>query len=60
MYINKELNLKKTERFEQVNQAINSALAHRKEHQAILVTGSFFLLSDCEEIQAKIKHQLTQ
>jgi folylpolyglutamate synthase/dihydropteroate synthase len=55
-----ELKLKKTERFEQVNQAINSALAHRKEHQAILVMGSFFLLSDCEEIQAKIKHQLTQ
>jgi len=55
-----ELKLKKTERFEQVNQAIHAALAHRKEHQAILVMGSFFLLSDCEEIQAKIKHQLTQ
>jgi folylpolyglutamate synthase/dihydropteroate synthase len=55
-----ELKLKKTERFYQVNQAINTALAHRKEHQAILITGSFFLLSDCEEIQANIGNQLSQ
>ena len=55
-----ELKLKKTERFYQVNKAINAALENRKENQAILVTGSFFLLSDCEEIQANIKNQLTQ
>lgn len=55
-----ELKLKKTERFYQVNKAINTALENRKENQAILVTGSFFLLSDCEEIQANIKNQLTQ
>ena len=55
-----ELKLKKTERFYEVNKAINAALENRKENQAILVTGSFFLLSDCEEIQANIKNQLTQ
>ena len=55
-----ELKLKKTVRFYEVNEAINAALENRKENQAILVTGSFFLLSDCEEIQANIKNQLTQ
>lgn len=55
-----ELKLKKTQRFYEVNKAINAALENRKENQAILVTGSFFLLSDCEEIQANIKNQLTQ
>jgi dihydrofolate synthase/folylpolyglutamate synthase len=60
MQVIDELKLKKTERFYQVNQAIHAALAHRKEHQAILVTGSFFLLSDCEEIQANIGNQLNQ
>jgi dihydrofolate synthase/folylpolyglutamate synthase len=60
MQVIDELKLKKTERFYQVNKAIHAALAHRKEHQAILVTGSFFLLSDCEEIQANIGNQLNQ
>jgi len=60
MQVIDELKLKKTERFYQVNQAIHAALAHRKEHQAILITGSFFLLSDCEEIQANIGNQLSQ
>ena len=55
-----ELKLKKTQQFNQVNQAIQAALETRKENQAILVTGSFFLLSDCEEIQAIIGNQLTQ
>jgi hypothetical protein len=35
-------------------------LETRKENQAILVTGSFFLLSDCQEIQEIIGNQLTQ
>jgi len=55
-----ELKLKKTQQFNQVNQAIQAALETRKENQAILVTGSFFLLSDCQEIQAIIGNQLTQ
>lgn len=43
-----------------VNQAIQTALQIRSSSQGILVTGSFFLLSDCEEIQTIIKGQLTQ
>lgn len=43
-----------------VNQAIQMALQIRSSSQGILVTGSFFLLSDCEEIQTIIKGQLTQ
>ena len=43
-----------------VNQAIQTALELRTDSQGILVTGSFFLLSDCEEIQAIITGQLTQ
>jgi dihydrofolate synthase/folylpolyglutamate synthase len=60
MQVIEELKLKKTQRFYEVNKAINAALENRKEHQAILVTGSFFLLSDCEEIQANIGNQLSQ
>jgi dihydrofolate synthase/folylpolyglutamate synthase len=43
-----------------VNEAIQRALKMRSESQGILVTGSFFLLSDCEEIQDVITGQLTQ
>lgn len=43
-----------------VNEAIQRALKIRSESQGILVTGSFFLLSDCEEIQEVITGQLTQ
>jgi dihydrofolate synthase / folylpolyglutamate synthase len=43
-----------------VNDAIQRALKMRSESQGILVTGSFFLLSDCEEIQEVITGQLTQ
>ncbi len=43
-----------------VNQAIQTALEIRKDSQGILISGSFFLLSDCEEIQAIITDQLTQ
>ncbi len=43
-----------------VNEAIQRALKMRSESQGILVTGSFFLLSDCEEIQDVITDQLTQ
>lgn len=46
--------------FTNVNQAIQKALEIRDESQGILITGSFFLLSDCEEIQTIIKGQLTQ
>jgi len=43
-----------------VNEAIQRALKMRSESQGILLTGSFFLLSDCEEIQDVITGQLTQ
>jgi len=35
----------------EVNEALEMALTMRKENQGILVTGSFFLLSDCQEIR---------
>jgi len=54
------LGLTKIQFASDVNQAIQTALQIRSSSQGILVTGSFFLLSDCEEIQTIIKGQLTQ
>lgn len=45
--------------FKNVNEAITSALKIRTEEQGILVTGSFFLLSDCAEIQSIVQDQMT-
>ena len=44
----------------EVNEGLEMALKMRRENQGILVTGSFFLLSDCREIQEKMKDQLCQ
>lgn len=55
-----QLPLKKTSVVSNVNDAIALALNERATEQAILVTGSFFLLSDCEEIQTILRGQLTQ
>ena len=55
-----QLPLKKTSVLSNVNDAIALALNERATEQAILVTGSFFLLSDCEEIQTILRGQLTQ
>lgn len=46
--------------FQDVNDAILEAINKRSEGQGILVTGSFFLLSDCREIQQLMRHQLAQ
>lgn len=54
------LGLTKIQFTTEVNEAIQRALKMRSESQGILVTGSFFLLSDCEEIQDVITGQLTQ
>lgn len=37
-----------------VNQGIEKALEMRQEDSTILVTGSFFLLSDCREIRERL------
>jgi folylpolyglutamate synthase/dihydropteroate synthase len=37
-----------------VNQGIEKALKLRQEDTTILVTGSFFLLSDCHEIRQRL------
>ena len=56
----KKLSLHEFHGFESVDFALDAALKHRRQGQAILVTGSFFLLSDCAEIQEKMKGQLYQ
>ena len=58
--VSESINLKNVKHFTDVNQAIEMAIAVRSEEQAILVTGSFFLLSDCNEIKSTLKDQLTQ
>lgn len=54
------LGLTKIQFTRDVKEAIQRALKMRSKSQGILVTGSFFLLSDCEEIQDVITGQLTQ
>ena len=56
----KKLSLHEFHGFESADFALDAALKHRRQGQAILVTGSFFLLSDCAEIQEKMKSQLCQ
>lgn len=58
--VTEDLGIQNARCFTDVNQAIQNALEMRTESQGILITGSFFLLSDCEEIQAFITDQLTQ
>ena len=58
--VTKDLGIQNARCFTDVNQAIQNALEMRTESQGILITGSFFLLSDCDEIQVIIGNQLTQ
>lgn len=59
-HIATELGLSPSFIYNHVNEAILAAIANRNTGQGILVTGSFFLLSDCEEIQKLMRHQLAQ
>ena len=58
--VSESFNLRNVTHFTDVNQAIEMAIAVRSDEQAILVTGSFFLLSDCNEIKSTLRDQLTQ
>lgn len=46
--------------FQDVNKAIIAAISNREHGEIILVMGSFFLLSDCEEIQDIVNNYLDQ